>query len=427
MAHPRRIGLVCVLAAACGSEATPPEAVRTSQAAIQGGMTDSNDSYVVAIIERSPTQGGLALCSGSLLAPNLVATARHCVAALATTQIDCSTSTFGGLVPASNLAVTTDTSVSNASAFHGVSKIIVPSGSNQTAVCGNDLALLILTQPFALPAYVTPVLHPPMTDHSTYSTTITAIGYGVDTPTDMMGATAGIRRIRENIDLSCISGDSTFVDCLANPMSSQFVAANEFVTIGDTCEGDSGSGAFEQRNFNAGTPVSFGVLSRGGVSADGGTCLTSIYTRFDAWASLLASAAVEAAQMGGYVAPAWAGASSEADGSACLAQAAPCNANSDCCANNCLSHDDGATFVCATCDAQNPCDTGLTCQAGVCVMASDTATAASPPANRPRGGCTVAGRPDRNGPNEASWPLGLFALTGFALARRRSRRALRAI
>ena len=41
--------------------------------------------------------------------------------------------------------------------------------------------------------------------------------------------------------------------------------------------------------------VAFGVLSRGGVSTDGTTCEQPIYTRFDAWGSLIVGAAQQAA------------------------------------------------------------------------------------------------------------------------------------
>jgi hypothetical protein len=337
-------------------------------------------------------------------------------------MVDCTSTTFSDAVAPSSVVVTDDAAISGTSTFTTVSKIIVPS---QALVCGNDLALLILSKPFALPAYVTPVISPPMTDRSTYSTSITAIGYGVDTPTDTTGTTAGTRRIRQNIDLLCISNDTSLADCLANgPPAAQIIGNNEFESLGFTCDGDSGSGAFEQRNFNAGRAVSFGVLSRGGVSADGGTCLSSIYTRFDAWGSLLSSAAVEAAQMGGYAPPAWAGASTLSDGGSCLGQSASCNANGDCCANNCVSHDNGATFVCASCDANNPCDTGLACQQGTCVPADSFDAGASSTvsgAKSGKGGCAVANRPgEERGRGTSSCAVALAALlAGVSVARRR--------
>jgi hypothetical protein len=152
-----------------------------------------------------------------------------------------------------------------------------------------------------------------MTDHSVYATTVTAIGYGISTPLDEAGVTAGTRRIKENIPLYCIPNDTTFANCFSDPMASQVLSADEFVS-GDasTCEGDSGSGAYDQPSFNRGQWVAFGVLSRGAVSQDGKTCVQPVYSRFDAWGPLLIEAATEAATMGGYSAPVWAGGSGPA-------------------------------------------------------------------------------------------------------------------
>jgi hypothetical protein len=275
---------------------------------IQNGTPDTTHNFAVGIVQLGAT--AVKFCTGALLAPNLVATARHCVADLSTSVIDCSSATFGGLVDPSTMFVTTDPVIRMNSPFVPVAPggIIVPSGSNQSAVCGDDIALLILGQYISIPEYVVPVISPPMTNKS-YTTNVTAIGYGIDAPTDDAGVTAGTRRIKQNIALSCIPNDPNFTDCFADPTAKQFLSANEFVS-GDssTCEGDSGSSAFEQSNFDQGKWVSFGVLSRGGVSPDGLTCVGPIYTRFDAWGPLLIQAVTTAATMGpGYSLPTWAG------------------------------------------------------------------------------------------------------------------------
>ncbi|MCL2450345.1 MAG: trypsin-like serine protease [Polyangiaceae bacterium] len=429
------VTVLAMVTAACGAPASSPEHVGAEQSAVQGGTSDTTDNFVVGVVNHTSNQE-VAVCTGSLLAPNLVATARHCVAGISSAVVECTSTMFGDVTAPGNVYVSND-AVLSSSDYHQVSKIIVPSGANAAGFCGNDLALLLLSDSFSLPAYVTPVIDPPMTDRAAYSSTITVIGYGIDTPTDTMGTTAGTRRIHQNIDLVCIvdpTNDASFLDCPNNSMVAQVIGNNEFETLGSTCDGDSGSGAFEQRNFNAGKAVSFGVLSRGGVSADGSTCESGIYTRFDAWGSLLASAAVEAAQMGGYDPPAWAGASTQSDGGSCLAESSPCNGNGDCCANNCLSHDNGATFVCAACDTDNPCDTGLSCQQGTCVPfaetdsgASDVTHGAAPASAAPatkssKGGCAVANGPGETpGRDTPSWPLGIAVVAASALARRRGR------
>ncbi|HEX3769462.1 MAG TPA: trypsin-like serine protease, partial [Polyangiaceae bacterium] len=184
--------------------------------------------------------------------------------------------------------------------------------------CGNDIALLILADNIDLPEYATPVIKPSMTDAS-YQPIVTAIGYGIDTPTDTQGNSAGIRRIKENVELTCIPNDANFTDCFSDPQAKSVLTASEFVSGDSTCEGDSGSAAFEQSNFDAGNWVAFGVLSRGGVSDDGATCDQPIYSRFDAWGSLIVDAAQQAQQMAQaagqtYALPVWAGGTGLADG-----------------------------------------------------------------------------------------------------------------
>ena len=387
---------------ACSGQGAPSESASRSSSEIQGGTTDTTHTFAVAVVEQ--VGGGVALCSGALLAPNLVATARHCVAQISSTTIDCATSTFGAVNAASALTVVTDSTVSRTSTHYAVSKVIVPSAANQTAVCGNDIALLILSQSITLPQYVNPVINPPMTDHRTYTTTVTAIGYGVTSGNDQSGATSGVRRIKENVNLVCIPNDTMFTNCF--PAAAQAMSANEFQSGDAICEGDSGSSAFEQRNFNNGTWVSFGVASRGGVDMDSGSCVGGIYTRFDAWGPLLVSAANEAAVTGGYSPPGWTvspeggagdasvsssggdggggapdsgGAAAGRDsgpstpgeaGGACSTNGAACSSDQQCCSTDCVSHD-GKTFACAACDnGANACSAGYECRQGACVSAA---------------------------------------------------------
>ncbi|MEZ4463488.1 MAG: trypsin-like serine protease [bacterium] len=48
-----------------------------------------------------PGGGQQGICSGSLIAPNLVMTAQHCVAEIRSPQVICGQSAFGNLYPAS--------------------------------------------------------------------------------------------------------------------------------------------------------------------------------------------------------------------------------------------------------------------------------------------------------------------------------------
>jgi hypothetical protein len=418
--------VMSAFAAACGStDGAPPSDpfAETVASSIQGGTADTTHDFAVGVATMSPM--GVALCSGVLLAPNLVATARHCVSPLASGQIDCSTSMFTELLRAADIGVTSGPTINQTSAFVSVvggatghDGIIVPS---DPSVCGNDIALLILSEPIQIPQYVTPAINPPMTDQRVYSTAVTAIGYGVDSPTDTNGTSAGVRRIKSDINLSCIPNDTTFTDCLSDPGWLQIATANEFEGGDGTCEGDSGSGAYDQGDFNKGEWVAFGVLSRGGVSPEGGTCVGSIYTRFDAWSQLLISAAATAAAMGNYSPPSWTGLPAA---TMCVPNGTACGQDSDCCSVNCISHDGNETAFCTACDSSNACSSGYGCVQGVCVQGApsvssvasvDAGSAANAPAHG--AGCTIGG--DHRGPSGAVGAA--FGALAVLVVRRRQR------
>jgi V8-like Glu-specific endopeptidase len=365
-------------------------------------MVDATHTFAVGIVQ---TGSRISFCSGSLLAPNLVATARHCVTEPTSVQIDCSVSVFGPPRAATNFHVTTQTQITQTGDFVGVSKIIVPTGSDQTKLCGNDIALLILDRNVQLAQYVLPAIDPPMTDHAAYSTHVTAIGYGINTPTDTNGATAGVRRMKQNVGLVCIPNDTGFrPNCFTDPTASKVLSPNEFVS-GDssTCEGDSGSGAYDQGSFDQGKWVSFGVLSRGAVSQDNMTCIEPIYTRFDAWGQLLIDAANQAAGMGGYKVASWA---------LQLQDGEVCTADRSCMSKNCLSQDQ-KNFVCASPCSSGSCAAGFSCTQGFCL----------PSARAPsRGGCDAAPTDGTGSVPLRSTVAAALALFGLIIAKRKSTR-----
>jgi Trypsin len=283
---------------ACGGTADlgSGEAGKTGQqsSAIQGGKLDTSlgDTFAVGVATR---QGGV--CSGTLIAPNLVLTARHCVVPPDGTEAVTCADKFSKSIAASSLYVTTDANLFRAKNFYPAAEIITPSNDG---FCGNDIALIILEK--SIPADqarpVTPAVQFSLSDASIVGDKIAAIGFGVTGPSN---SDSGQRRIRENIAVTCVPGDKRYAcdDAITIDIDDKA----EFVTEGWVCSGDSGSGAFEQKSYTTGETIVLGTLSRGPQSAD--KCLAAIYTRTDAHAKMIIDAGLKAAEQGAYEAPAW--------------------------------------------------------------------------------------------------------------------------
>ncbi|MEA2750880.1 MAG: hypothetical protein QOI41_5023 [Myxococcales bacterium] len=429
------------------SHSSPGESVPTASTsqAIQGGTADGTaHPYAVGVCIGGGPGNCQAFCSGALILPNVVVTARHCVDQ-SPKIVNCAANPSFGAANGS-LDITTNPSMSQGTAgWHHVGSVSLPTDKH---ICGNDIALLILDD--VIPATeakpVTPGVQYPMTDFYKHPhRTLAAIGYGNTGPT---GFTAGTRRIRSPIDILCIPGD-TLIPCPAD------FNANEFYSDDGTCEGDSGSSAYDAQSVTDNAPFTFGVLSRGGDNAgDAGQpatlCKGGLYTRIDMFRDLVVQTADAASNnwtLYPKPVPDWtiyvpppvdAGVDAAPPPKAPRANGVGCDVDEDCTSKLCANVGPGKACT-TTCDetvTPTTCQDGYICKGSLCVI-DDGSTPGTPPTpgagptpqSTTTSGCSIAGTPGAPGPTGGSGgPLGMLGIAtagALVLAARRRRHAAR--
>jgi hypothetical protein len=353
------------------------------------GTADPGDPNVVDIVQLNAS--GFSECSGSLIAPNLVLTAEHCVAPILNTGanggVDCATTSFGPPAAVKNLFVSTKPMLTqNMADFHAVNEIVVAPAAGTSKICGVDQALIILADQVMTSeaAPLVPRVDVAATDGEAY----TAIGFGLtsDTATD-----AGTRRRLDGLAVACVGADCGAL------FQGRISFEHELVGDHGTCEGDSGGPALDHLNRV------FGVLSRAGAA-----CMSPVYGDVYTWADWIKQTAQHAADVGAYQAPSWVTgwptdpAYSDPVGGACNDPVA-------CPSSLCLS-DDVGSYCTRLCNDASPCDAGYTCQ-----MVTGGAVCTRIPKPKP-GGCSLAVRSTAPAPATATLLLVIAAL--LLLARR---------
>jgi hypothetical protein len=404
------------LVAACSSAPPQPDGAigRTSEAIINGQNSDKTQNSVVLIMY--PTGGGVFGCTGTLLAANLVLTARHCVSSTYDQPFGCDQSGIGQ----AGGNITGDFTPSNMLFFTGATRPADPFSQTPAAhgkqfihdsaknLCNHDLALVVLDQEIPNAQIAQIRLDQPVSVGESF----TAVGWGVTMTTDMPIT----RQQRPAVKIE-------HVGPVLDANLGIAVPDHEFQVGEAICQGDSGGPGFDAK-----TGAVIGVVSRGGNGNTNpinpwDTCVSSTTNPAENWYS--ATFGFKDVIMNGFAAVGqdpWI----EGGPDPRLAKfGVTCSANTDCRSNLCIDQPGGSTQCTQDCSS-DPCPDGYDCKvdsnAGgqeLCLVHVDATK------NGATGGttttttkhCSLSARAERGA--AGAWPaLGMLGLWAARRARR---------
>ena len=242
-------------------------------------MLEGASSGVVAVataLDDNPSH--VTLCSGALVAPNLVLTARHCVSRAVTATPSCDAK--GRSHNGAHLAEDADPSMITVYTGEHVrpeidqpsARAIVTLHPAGSVLCDADVAFLVLDRPVYNASIIPMRLHAPVESGDV----VVPVGFG------------GGRENAVGHKVARPIGTVLATGPASNSDTGAVLGPREFEVDHATCRGDSGGPALNARSGEI-----VGVVSRGGSCTARGN---HVYTRIDAYQRLATSAIVAASR-----------------------------------------------------------------------------------------------------------------------------------
>jgi hypothetical protein len=268
----RSVGLAFALVSAlsaCGSGG--PDSIGVAREGLLNAPLDADHTFDVGICAGGLKANGTCAswkCSGTLVAPNVVLTARHCIRQIAYADDFCASIFLDTpLTTATPLVTTSPSAISGTPKWYEVTQALLPAGNG---LCSDDLALLILASEVPREE-ATPVKMDLHTDVATDPpASVAIVGRGAVTPSDKGGLQ---RRVLENVSFDCAT-DSAAQPCnvvdFSSPPTNMFASPPPYFVVGPSVlSGDSGSGVFAQESFDKKHPRVIGVATAETFAPDG--------------------------------------------------------------------------------------------------------------------------------------------------------------
>jgi hypothetical protein len=263
------------LAAACGQAADDSAFGSLQQAVVNGEVSTDADDSAVYILTR-PAEGDAVNCTGTVVAPNLVATALHCVTHStlgfftcepdgSLTATDTSDGTIGPLLRPEEVGVYVGPTIIGAQAVAHGSRLL---GTGSPQICRGDLAFIVLDTELDVP--VSPVRISYGVEPGDF---VRVLGYG---ETETYGDSGRhVRSGRRVIDVGPLSEDQPSITA----------APRTFVVNEGPCHGDSGGPAFAED-----TGALVGVYSLAAGDSCTGVGVRNVYTHLSTYSSFVLDA-----------------------------------------------------------------------------------------------------------------------------------------